>query len=56
MTRIALLIEWDEPAAMDLAEVVWNAGGTVRLVADTALGEERVARPESWIESQEAGV
>lgn len=37
---MTLVVEWDEASAMRLAEAVWNAGGTVRLLIEPALHKE----------------
>lgn len=32
MNQVRLLVEWDEASTIRLAEEVWNAGGSVRLL------------------------
>ena len=52
-----LLIEWDEASALRLAEAVWDAGGTVRvLTIPVADGERSQACPsEALVETQGEG-
>lgn len=55
MTRISLLIEWEEGPALELAEAVWNAGGTVRICAEPVHEHQDLSLPDPWAEPQRVG-